>query len=44
MKPHLEAIVFQYIFPQLCLTDDDIQQWECDPVEYIQRKMGKLET
>ncbi len=43
LEPELENLVVRYIFPQLCLTEEDAEQWENDPVEYIQRKMDPME-
>ncbi|KAJ3205405.1 hypothetical protein HK099_000832, partial [Clydaea vesicula] len=43
IKPDLEPIVVSYIFPQLCVTDVDLEEWENDPVEYIQRKLDPME-
>lgn len=44
IKNILEPLVVHYIFPQLCLTAEDAEEWENDPVEYIQRKMDPSES
>ncbi|TPX77292.1 hypothetical protein CcCBS67573_g01459 [Chytriomyces confervae] len=40
MKPHVGPLLTQYVFPQLCFSNEDAQLWEEDGVEYVQRKMG----
>ena len=39
---HTEALVARFIFPQLCITAADEELWQDDPVDYINRKAGKL--
>ncbi|KAK9469786.1 armadillo-type protein [Lipomyces arxii] len=39
LKPHTESLISQVIFPLLCLTDDDIDTFESDPIEYIHRRI-----
>ncbi|KAJ3416698.1 hypothetical protein HDV05_000528 [Chytridiales sp. JEL 0842] len=39
LKPNFPMLLEQFIFPQLCFSNDDVQLWEEDPIEYIQRKM-----
>ena len=36
---HLEPIVLQFIFPQLCFSEADRELWEDDPVEFVQKKV-----
>ncbi|CAG8475521.1 4872_t:CDS:10, partial [Acaulospora morrowiae] len=43
IKPHTETLVSQFIFPQLCFSDEDEELWVEDPVEYIHKKMDFLE-
>ncbi|KAI9366005.1 armadillo-type protein [Zopfochytrium polystomum] len=40
MKPHAQALTEQFIFPQLCFSDEDEERWTTEPVEYIQRDIG----
>lgn len=37
IKPHLDFVLFQSIFPSLCLTSDDIELFEEDPLEFIRK-------
>ncbi|CAG8577467.1 17791_t:CDS:10, partial [Gigaspora margarita] len=37
------TLVSEYIFPQLCFSDEDEQLWTEDPVDYIHKKMDPLE-
>lgn len=39
LKPHVDSLVAHVIFPLLCLTYEDIELFEDDPVEYIHRKL-----
>ncbi|RHZ46534.1 hypothetical protein Glove_615g3 [Diversispora epigaea] len=43
IKPHSETLISQFIFPQLCFSDEDEELWVEDPVEYIHKKMDPLE-
>ncbi|BFZ61216.1 Nonsense-mediated mRNA decay protein 5 [Saitoella coloradoensis] len=43
LKPHVENLVSHFIFPQICLTDEDLESWEDDPAEYIHRKLDFFE-
>lgn len=37
LKPHLEFMLFRVIFPTLCLSDEDVEIFENDPVEFIRK-------
>lgn len=37
MKPHLEFILFQAIFPTLCMTSEEIELFNDDPQEFIRK-------
>jgi hypothetical protein len=39
IKPNFGMLLESFIFPQLCFSDEDVQLWDEDPIEYIQRKM-----
>ncbi|KAJ1873506.1 Nonsense-mediated mRNA decay protein 5 [Coemansia sp. RSA 990] len=43
LKPHTEAIVAHFIFPQLCFTKADQELWEDNPVEYVQKRIDPLD-
>lgn len=40
IKPHMNAIISEALFPMLCHSDDDQELWEADPIEYIRTKYG----
>lgn len=42
LKPHTENLVRDFIFPQLCISMEDEQLWQHDPVDYVHKKIGKL--
>ena len=37
MKPHLEVILSNMIFPCLCLTESDIELFTDDPTEFVRK-------
>ncbi|KAI8976256.1 armadillo-type protein [Pilobolus umbonatus] len=39
MKPHCEILVSQFIYPQLCFSDE--QLWMEDPVDYVHKKIDE---
>lgn len=41
IKPHIEVLVAQFIFPQLCFSAEDEQLWIEYPTEYVHKKIGK---
>ncbi|KAK0655223.1 armadillo-type protein [Cercophora newfieldiana] len=40
LKPHLTNLVTHFIFPVLCLSQDDIEKFDDEPEEYLHRKMN----
>jgi importin-7 len=40
LKPHVPSIISHVVFPLLCLTQEDLDLWDEDPVEYIHKKIG----
>jgi importin-7 len=40
LKNDVPDLISHVIFPLLCLTQDDLNLWEEDPVEYIHKKIG----
>ena len=40
LKPHTPNIIAHVVFPLLCLTREDLELWDEDPVEYIHKKIG----
>ncbi|KAK4143566.1 armadillo-type protein [Dichotomopilus funicola] len=43
LKPHLTNLVTHFIFPILCLTEEDIEKFEDEPEEYLHRKLNFFE-
>jgi hypothetical protein len=43
LSPHLTNLVTHFVFPVLCLTEDDIEQFEEEPEEYLHRKLNYFE-
>ncbi|KAI7867363.1 armadillo-type protein [Spinellus fusiger] len=43
LKPHVDILVAQFIYPQLCFSVEDEELWEEDPVEYVHKKIDPLE-
>ncbi|RKP10883.1 armadillo-type protein [Thamnocephalis sphaerospora] len=43
VKPHTDALVARFIFPQLCISAADEELWQDDPVDYINKKADPLE-
>ena len=42
MKPHVQVIVQEILFPLMCHSDQDEDLWQADPVEYIRIKYGTM--
>lgn len=43
LKPHLESIVKHFLFPVMCLTEDDVEKFDTDPEEYLHHKLNFYE-
>jgi len=43
MKPHMESLLMQLVFPHLCFNDSDKELWEEDPQEYIRKGYDVIE-
>jgi len=43
IKPHMNMILYQVIFPLLCFNDQDEELWLEDPHEYIRRSYDVME-
>uniref|UniRef100_A0A8C7FNV0 Importin 7 n=1 Tax=Oncorhynchus kisutch TaxID=8019 RepID=A0A8C7FNV0_ONCKI len=44
LKPHIQGIIQDVVFPLMCYTDSDQELWEEDPYEYIRMKFDCLEV
>ena len=40
-KPHTAAVLRDVVFPLLCFSDEDVERWEDDPIDYVR---STLET
>jgi len=43
LKPHLNTLVTHFIFPVLCLSEEDIERFHEEPEEYLHRKLNLYE-
>ncbi|KAK9447630.1 armadillo-type protein [Limtongia smithiae] len=43
LKTHVESLVSQVVFPLLCLTQGDLDNFENEPVEYIHKRIDYFE-
>ncbi|KAI8675426.1 hypothetical protein NCS57_00443700 [Fusarium keratoplasticum] len=43
LKAHLTNLVTHFVFPVLCLTEEDVEQFEEEPDEYLHRKLNYFE-
>lgn len=42
LKPHLDFLLYQVCFPTMCLVEEDIDLFENDPHEFVQRQNSPL--
>ncbi|KAJ1658971.1 Nonsense-mediated mRNA decay protein 5 [Dispira simplex] len=43
VKPHTEALVKHFIYPQLMYTADDEELWQDNPADFVHKKLDPLE-
>ncbi|KAF3760016.1 putative Nmd5, karyopherin, a carrier protein [Cryphonectria parasitica EP155] len=43
LRPHLTNLVTHFIFPVLCLSQEDLEKFEDEPEEYLHRKLNFYE-
>ena len=43
LKPHIETLISHFVFPVMCMSDDDIELFNEDPQEYLHRKLNFYE-
>ncbi|XP_077868643.1 importin-7 isoform X2 [Saccoglossus kowalevskii] len=43
LKPHVEVMIKEIVFPLMCYTDEDEELWNDDPYEYIRSKFDVFE-
>lgn len=43
VKPHMQVIIQDVIFPLMCHSDEDEELWQSDPIEYIRAKYDVYE-
>ena len=43
LKPQVEALFREVIYPPLCFSAADAEQWENDPQEYVRRSLDVIE-
>jgi len=42
LKPHLDFLLYQVCFPAMCLKEEDIDTFENDPVEFVQKQNSPM--
>ncbi|KAK2592929.1 Nonsense-mediated mRNA decay protein 5 [Conoideocrella luteorostrata] len=43
LKPHLTNLVTHFVFPVMCLSDEDTEQFDDEPEEFLHRKLNYFE-
>jgi importin-7 len=43
LKPHLDTLVTHFLFPVMCLSQEDVEKFESDPEEYLHHKLNYYE-
>jgi len=43
IKPHLDFLLFQVVFPALCFKDEDLELFDTDPQEFIRKTNDPME-
>ncbi|KAF9240262.1 armadillo-type protein [Melanogaster broomeanus] len=44
LKPHVDSLVANFVFPHLCFNPSVQQLWESDPIEYIRTSIDEYEN
>ncbi|KAI9726215.1 MAG: hypothetical protein M1828_001889 [Chrysothrix sp. TS-e1954] len=43
LQPHVENLIAHFLFPVLCLSDEDLELFDNEPSEYLNRKLNFYE-
>jgi hypothetical protein len=43
LKPHLDTLITHFLFPVMCLSEDDVEKFDTDPEEYLHHKLNFYE-
>lgn len=43
LKPHLDTLVTHFLFPVMCLSQEDVEKFSDDPEEYLHHKLNYYE-
>ncbi|PSS09330.1 hypothetical protein M430DRAFT_128428 [Amorphotheca resinae ATCC 22711] len=43
LKPHLDTLVTHFLFPVMCLSQEDVEKFDSDPEEYLHHKLNFYE-
>ena len=43
LKPHLDTLITHFLFPVMCLSEDDVENFDADPEEYLHHKLNFYE-
>ena len=42
LKPHMDFLLYKVCFPAMCLTEEDIEEFENDPHEFVRKQNSPL--
>ncbi len=42
LKPHMDFLLYKVCFPAMCLSDDDVEEFENDPHEFVRKQNSPL--
>lgn len=42
LKPHMDFLLYKVCFPAMCLTEEDVEEFENDPHEFVRRQNSPL--
>ncbi|CAO1626737.1 unnamed protein product [Sympodiomycopsis kandeliae] len=44
LKPHVNSLVQNFVFPRLCTREEDEELWELDPVEFVRISLDAIDS
>lgn len=44
LKPHVNTLVQNFVFPRLCTREEDTESWDLDPVEFVRMSIDPLDS
>lgn len=43
LKPHLDSLVTHFVFPVLCMSEEDVERFDNDPEDHLHKKLNFYE-